>query len=286
VPGTSVIAVSADDDTVRVSGHADRAIDEAAIALGAPHTPVPERTLILNWNSRLPSILTELDSYVAPGSLAKLVHSDPVRAAGIEVLRSDLTHLQVEVMHGDPTDRRLLDSLEVGEYDHVIVLGESETLDAQEADARTLTTLLHLRDIQERTGVDFSVVSEMVDLRNRQLAAVTRADDFIVSDQLVSLMLSQLSENPSLQPVFDDLFDPEGSEIYLKPVDQYVVIGRPINFYTVVEAARRRGEAAIGYRIDRDADLAERQYGIRVNPKKSQAVTYTCGDRIIVLAEN
>ena len=42
----------------------------------------------------------------------------------------------------------MLDALQRAEtYDHVIVLCYSDTLDAQEADARTLITLLHLRDI-------------------------------------------------------------------------------------------------------------------------------------------
>ena len=46
----------------------------------------------------------------------------------------------------------------------------------------------------------------MPDVRNRQLAEVTRADDFIVSDSLVSLLLSQIAENRDLNAVFGDLF--------------------------------------------------------------------------------
>ena len=38
----------------------------------------------------------------------------------------------------------------------------------------------------------------MLDVRNRELAEVTQADDFIVSDKLVSLMLAQVSENKDL----------------------------------------------------------------------------------------
>ena len=35
----------------------------------------------------------------------------------------------------------------------------------------------------------------MLDIRNHNLAEVTHADDFIVRDKLVSLLLAQLSEN-------------------------------------------------------------------------------------------
>jgi hypothetical protein len=115
---------------------------------------------------------------------------------------------------------------------------------------------------------------------------VTRADDFIVSDRLTSLLLSQVSENKWLNAVFTDLFDPKGSEVYLKPVASYVATGRSVNFYTVVEAARRRGEVAVGYRLKGDAADASRAYGVVVNPDKSTQVTFDPDDRIIVLAED
>ena len=47
-----------------------------------------------------------------------------------------------------------------------------------------------------RDNVRINVVSEMLDERNRKLAEVCQIDDFIVSDHLVSLMMTQVSENP------------------------------------------------------------------------------------------
>ncbi len=99
-------------------------------------------------------------------------------------------------------------------------------------------------------------------------------------------MLSQISENKELNAVFTDLFDPEGSEIYLKPASNYVEAGQPLNFYTVVEAARRRGEVALGYRLKAQETDADQAYGVTMNPKKSESVTFSEGDRIIVLAES
>jgi hypothetical protein len=124
----------------------------------------------------------------------------------------------------------------------------------------------------------------MLDLRNRALAEVTRADDFIVSDRLVSLYLSQVAENKSLAAVFADLFDADGSEVYVRPVTDYVVTEKPLTFYTVVEAARRRNEVAIGYRVRALANDSARAYGVVVNPRKSDQVTFAAGDRVIVLA--
>src|SRR5690606_13996767 len=141
-------------------------------------------------------------------------------------------NLDLTFRQGDPTSRRVLDSLFVHEFDHIIVLPAKETLSAQRADAKTLITLLHLRDIAEQKGVDLNVVSEMIDDRNRELAEVTQADDFIVSDQLISLMLSQVSENRKLTEVFGDLFSATGAEIYLRPAGLYVAPGSETDFYT------------------------------------------------------
>jgi hypothetical protein len=98
--------------------------------------------------------------------------------------------------------------------------------------------------------------------------------------------MAQISENKQLAAVFTDLFDPEGCELYLKPAGDYVELGQPLNFYTVVEAARRRGETAIGYRLRALSNDAAQAYGVRVNPPKSKSVTFSAEDRIILLAES
>ena len=69
----------------------------------------------------------------------------------------------------------------------------------------------------------------------------------------------------------------EGSEIYVKPMHHYVTPGREMNFYTVLEAAKRRDEIAIGYI---QGDLVE------VNPVKNTSYTFQEGDRILVVAEH
>ncbi len=265
--GDRLVVIAEDDDKIKISGRTDFAINTAAIRTQPIVPAAPERTLILGWNWRAPAIIRELDNYVAPGSQLTVVADEALGPNEADRVQGDLKNQVVTYQAGSTTDRRLLESLNIAQYQHVILLCYAG-LDPQAADARTLITLLHLREIGERSGHAFSIVSEMLDIRNRNLAEVTRADDFIVSDKLVSLMLAQISENKSLGPVFTDIFDPEGSEIYVKPAANYVKLGEPVNFYTVVEAARRRGEVAFGYRRMADAGDAAKSYGVVVNPTK------------------
>ncbi|MDZ4045240.1 MAG: hypothetical protein U1E32_05610, partial [Rhodoglobus sp.] len=92
-------------------------------------------------------------------------------------------------------------------------------------------------------------------------------------------------ESRQLTDVFEQLFSSSGSEIYLQPADLYVAPGAEVDFYTVLEAARRRGETAIGYRIEEFAHSSEHGYGVTVNPRKTDRLSLTATDRIIVLAE-
>jgi ion channel POLLUX/CASTOR len=280
-----IFALSADDDTIRLSSPGPIQINEAIIRSNRePFHPKPEKCLILGWNRSGTTIVHELDHYVPAGSKITVVADVYGIEKQINSHGGKLNNQQLKVIEEETTDRELLDSLKIDEYDHVIVLAYS-TLDQQEADAKTLVTLLHLRDIAQRDDTPFSIVSEMLDLRNRELAEATQVDDFIVSEHLISLMMSQLSENAELFDVFTDIFDPEGAEIYLKPASDYVALGQPVNFYTIVEAARRRGETALGYRLVSEAKVAGKAYGVHTNPKKSAEVVFTSADKVIVIAE-
>jgi Trk K+ transport system NAD-binding subunit len=282
--GDKVILVAEDDSTVKLSPTAPPAPDESAIMTVPPVEAPPERILIMGWNDHAAAIINELDNYVASGSLVTVVANLPRAAQDIDRICAGCKNLEIKFQEGDTTDRHTLDALKPDEYQHIIVLCYSDSLDPQRADARTLVTLLHLRDIEKQVGERFSIVSEMLDDRNRELAEVTQTDDFIVSDKLISLMLSQTSENKHLKAVFADLFDSAGSEIYVKPATDYVAPGKPVTFYTVLAAARRRGQCAIGYMLTSSAN--GQHAGVVVNPAKSTTITFSPADRVVVLAED
>lgn len=283
--GDQVIAISEDDDTVVLSGKTNWDVNDSVISSASSRNIVKERTLILGWNKRGIRIIEELDNYVAPGSEVFVLADTSTLHDDLEDLKQELKNQKLVSQTGNINDKATLVSLKVEEYDHVILLSNTE-IDVQESDAKTLITLLHLRNLSEKAGKDFSIVSEMLDIRNRDLAEVAKADDFIVSDNLVSLMLSQMSENKNLEKVYGILFEADGSEIYLKPATNYVKPGVEVDFYTILESAARKNEIAIGYRHIADERDSSKHYGIKVNANKSDKVTLAEDDLVIVLAED
>lgn len=275
---TDELIVIAEDDSLIARSPAPSQIATDALATAQESPPKPEKTLILGYNTSLETIIDELDEYVAAGSQTLIIADIPT---------PDLHNPKNQNLlfrKGDPANRAVLEGLQPYDYDHIIALA-SDLIPAQAADAKTLITLLHLRDIAEKRGQDLNIVSEMLDARNRELAEVTKADDFIVSDKLISLMLSQISENKQLSEVFRYLFSNDGCEIYLRPADLYIQQGKTVDYYTVLEAAKRRNETAIGYRIAKHAHDSSQSYGVKVNPNKAEKMMFAPEDRIIVLAE-
>jgi hypothetical protein len=285
--GDRLIAISADDDTL--------VLDGASLAPGAPPlqgsaaildpperaAAAPERTLVLGASRRLGRVLTELDAYVAAGSTTLVVGASEPPADALGQLR----RMQVTTQVGDVTERATLEALDVTSFDHILVLSETVDRTQEMADARTTVTLLHLRDLERRAGKKVPITSEILDIQNRELATVAEADDFIVSNTLVSLMVAQVAENAHLVQVFDELFSAGGFELYLKPATDYVRAGE-VAFGILCEAALRRGELAIGYRLASRARDPAAAFGIVVNPSKRATLTLGAGDSVIVIAES
>ena len=284
--GDQIIAVTEDDDTMIVSGQTEFNINEEAIVFKEEEAAGPERTLILGWNLRGPILVRELDEYVAKGSYIKIVSDFDFIQESIDLMKKNLKNTKVDIMVAETTSREIIDSLDVTSYDNVQVLCYDDRLEIQEADALTLITLLHLRRISAEKEKDLKIVSEMLDMKNRDLAAVTKVDDFIVSDKLISLLMSQISENKHLMRAFEDLLQSEGSEIYLKPAENFIKLNTKVNFYTLVESAKRVSMVAIGYKIAADAHNPEKGFGVIVNPEKSKMLEFTKEDKLIVLAED
>jgi ion channel POLLUX/CASTOR len=285
-PGDQVIAIAQAAAAIRPSGRTGYEISEEAIgsAQGSSVKPI-ERLLILGWNRRGPLVIEQISHYAPPGSQVLVVAPfDP------EQMRADcaplgLRGLSVTFESGNYADRPTLERLAAGGHHYVLILSRTDISDIQVADAWAMLALFHLRDIMAKTGRAFSIVSEILDVRNRDLSEVSSAEDVVISERLVALALAQIAENREVVPTLVDLLNPGGVEIYLKPARDYIVPGRQVNFYTVVEAARRRGETAIGYRLLAEAGDPGRSFGVHLNPDKPAAIVLGEDDRVIVLAE-
>lgn len=278
--GDHLVLVAEDDSTV-VLGE-PTAYDVPVVPPQRAAADRADRILVVGWNALGPMILTELDNAVAPGSVADVLADPALVDPRDEIGGTALSRLRVVRHDGDTGRQANLQQL-LGQhgYDHVVVLCYGG-LKPADADARTLVTLLQLQKLLPvlQPSRPVSVVSQLLDARDVELAKATTANDFVVSEKLTSFVLAQLAEDPERGTVFRDLFDTGGSDVALQPAETYVPLDVEIPFGAVVESALRAGHAVLGYRA---VPAGSDEPVIAVNPPKAATVRFRAGDHIVVV---
>ena len=281
--GDQVIVIAQDADKIDYLLNDDSIIDENLIVNKKSYLE-PEKILIINSNRLTSLIITKLDKYVIDGSSIDLFNHNNEQLEKEKMNINNLENASINFMSGDPTVYNELEKINLMQYDHIVVLSDFINHGAMNADARNLITLLHARDILRKSDRKITIVSQMMDERNRAVADQARADDFIISEKLISQYLAQISENQFLFPLFNELFTNEGAEIYFNNIKDYVKIGVKTNFYTLVKAASLRNESAIGYRKSALHYDAGENYGVKMNPDKDEEILIDSDDQLIIIA--
>ncbi len=284
MPGDKAIGIAQDDSVFVFDREPEpwtRPADHPSAAIEA----VRERTLIVGWSPVANLVVKEIENHVAPGS-ELLILIDPDNHVEADVLAEldsvGLTQQTVSIHVGSTISRPVIAEVMGSDpYDHVMILCERTEFDLDEADARVLLTLMHVRSLAPDSASN--VIAELADPNDVELGRQGDSSEFIVSTQLISLLLAQLSESPHLASVFADLFDGTGAAVALHPVERYVPLGES-DFESVLAAARNWGVVAIGYRAANPGGVsAALAGGIRVNPSKSENVNFEAGDMIVVI---
>lgn len=239
----------------------------------------PQKSLILGSSNILKLVLEELDYYVAPGSVIITADTEWTEERAAE-LEGPFQNLTVDRRTCDIFTCQVIQQLLEEEPENVLILADTEC-DDDEADARTLMLLLHLSNLADKTGQKFTVTSEIRDVENKEVARMTKANDFVVSSNITALMMTQISQNRQQRVILEDLLDEDGSEFYRKPISRYVQCGKPVDFYTVGAAASRYGEVAVGYQKIRDGKIVTVS-----NPEKAEKILFSPEDALLVIAEN
>ena len=244
-----------------------------------------ERTLIVGWSANAQLIIKEVETHVSQGSeLVILVDPDSHEVAEVEaeLALSGVTKQSVSLKFGSTISRSVLaDVLSSGAFDHVMLLCERSRFGLDEADARVLLTLMHVRALSPESTSN--VIAELADPNDVELGHQGDSSEFIVSMQLISLLMAQLSESPHLSHVFADMFDGVGAAVAMHPAERYVPLGET-DFDSVIASARNWGVVAIGYRATSPGGgSAALAGGIRVNPSKTERISFKAGDMVVVL---
>ncbi|OGG94866.1 MAG: hypothetical protein A2527_12915 [Candidatus Lambdaproteobacteria bacterium RIFOXYD2_FULL_50_16] len=253
-----------------------------------------ERFLLFGWSHKSSNLIKEYAGYLSPGSVidvrVKRV-SDSVKKA-FEAVQRRFPDIRMSLEAVNTSALQFPATLKPETYDNVIILaGNGDTVDR--IDAETIGALLkfrhYIRKLEERWGkpVPTKLISEVMDSENLEIIQQTGVKDFLISNQFISKIMAQISEEPRVKGVYEELFRAEGSEIYLKPVELYLeeIEGQSIPFADLVLAAQTRGETCFGVSLHREESDPETA-GVYIIPRKDHHFQLEPGDRLIVLAKD
>ena len=129
-----------------------------------------------------------------------------------------------------------------------------------------------------------------MDSENIDIILNSGVEDFMVSNQFVSQIMAQVSEEPLALNVYDDLFQSEGSELYIKPASYYFDFNDEksitLPYGECVQAARLRDEVILGVQIKSAQKKKDKMFGINLIPDKNDQITLTCEDGLIALSKD
>ena len=288
--GDSLVVVKADDDPLQVSRKPSQKVVLSPVPIPLKETV---EVLIIGVQPILVSILKEYAEYLTKGSTIYIVGQQSafdttVTPAVLDLLEQ--SEISIQVRPFDASRKVAMDALlDETDPDCVVVLVDHGSKDQEAEDERIMRMLIYLRDYRVRNHKGFSITSEMLGTHNKELAAATEPDDFIVSCQFAALIMAQISQKREINELFNDVLSSHGFEVYMKPASWYVPLGERVDLVSVSQSVADCDEVFIGLR-----QKVNGRYGLAdINPPKyaedlQTKITYTFGpdDYLVVLAES
>jgi len=282
VSGMKIIAIAEDDDKVVYTGVRED-IAKSPVTPLAKRKATAGQLLIIGWSALGRQVLTELTQFLPKGSSVHISAQERyVDPRELEELKFGDISITFSPITGDAAG--LNAAVGTKSYDQIIVLGYRNGISETDADALTSLTVSELHKLFQEPGNSIEptrLVAEILDSSKSELSSV---DALVVSDSLTALLIAQLSENPALAPVFEDLFDAQGASLNVRSITDYAPIGKSVSFAELVAVARNHGESAIGYRLATGTGF-EGSTGVVLNPAKTSEFIPAEGDALVVVGD-
>ncbi len=297
----SIETVMKEDDSILILAEDDSTIDfrpkpiakHNGVQLeGHRMQPETERNLIIGWTSKVETIIREYADYCLEGSNigVMLRQPDDTVRAQLDALNEELDSVSIELIAGNPLTKEGLADVEPFNYDNIIILSQGQAGDENDerTESETIVILLLLRKmLEDHPDAHTKLITEVLDSENQPLIAKAGVHDFIISNRFISMVLAQISEDSDIRHVYDDLFDEDGSEIYVKPANLYFDnFPVQLTYADMIHIAQQREEICLGVKLKSLENDASQNFGVKLIPEKHVSYTLNAEDSLVVLAED
>ncbi len=273
--GDRLVVIADDDAPLEAAppGFSDRASLPAARRPRLTAATRTEHLLVIGWNELGPQVLANLEEFAEPGSTVEVVYD--ARLFDHDELRMPrLRRFDVTLTPSRAVTWQLGKRTSTADLTGIVLLAYRRGSSVHEGDSRTLLNLMVLRrELEARGGVQPRLVVELLDAANIDLARVTGADDYVVSDAISSRLMTQLAEQPQRRAILLSLYAATGASVHLVAAGELGLTG-DVGFDDVIATSYASGLLAFGWRRGDEVVL---------NPRLSASVRLDEGDQIVVV---
>ena len=289
-PGDEIVILAEDDSTINFEG-VKHYTPKPTVLSEKRLEQKTKRVLILGWHDVGNIFIREASDYLLGDSVFDVVFNEPDDSLKevVDGLREQYPDFSITLHDSNPLHFENLKALDPFSYDNVIILSQDrEEHSADKIDSDTLIILLLLRKLGEANeNQKTNIITQVLNSENQEIITQTDVDDFIISNKLITMILAQLSEEPQIKLLYDDIFSEDGSEIYVKPADLYFTeFPQKASFADLMGMANQREEICLGIRKGHLSKDSGANFGVRLNLAKDEVVTITEKDFLVVLSED
>ncbi len=289
-----------DEDQIVILAEDDSTINfESAPFYKPKHIPLVDTKLdqqqksilILGWHNVAEIFINESADYLKEGSNFDIYFNNPNEELTnrINELKTEYPDFNISLTNANPLIIETLKKTNPFTYDNIVILSQDNNeQSADKIDSDTLIILLLLRKIKSGLeNVTTKIITQVLNSDNQEIITQTDVDDFIISNKLITMILAQLSEEPLIMKLYEDLFSEDGSEIYVKSAKLYSnKFPIEATFGDLIQLADQRDEICLGIRKGSESKNAQENFGVTLNLNKHQSVTLEENDFLVVLSED
>lgn len=238
------------------------------------------KILVFSGHSTRFNLMLQLLERYSSGGTEILVAGSLPEEEGLRVTEAiKCSNCSVKYMKMDRTEPDEVMAISPGSFNSIVVVSGKKPGDSDEkADSECIVTLLILKQIRHSLGSSWkgTVVAEIRNPRNRKLASAAEIDDFVISNEVCSMIMAQLVKQKKLGAVYEEMFDPFGCEIQLRCPSQY----HRGTFRDLEAQGILRNEIVLGWLTGTGSDAL-----VTLNPSRELMMPENEDCRIIAISE-
>ena len=270
-PADQVIVIAEDDDQIKFDGGFSRVESISQASPPDPDRP-PEHIWILGWHQLGKILLEEFNELLPEKSTITIIFDESYTSLPPQLDDINAKY-KLNTITGDTSRKAVISAIDMEKCTHIIVMSYRDTLSPENADDKTLLSIVHLRNMCKEYP-KIAITSELINFENKELiSGGNEINDFVASEELVSQALVQLSENPKLDSLLTQILTADGPEFHIRKLSRYP---KTDTFGELSNVCLSFGEVAVGYR---------KRNQIIINPEKDTPLGLEEMDAIVVFAE-